>query len=182
MGRRWVTILLAMGVMLAVVMPIDAADKGKAKEKAKAKAPEAAPVARKLGEGVEQPKSVVNLELKNRKRVYYGKVEGVTDADKIGLLEVRKVFPEIKHYKAMRRSGVPHGSARYWIYLAKANKVFKSGVRRIAMDMLLQVVTERGNITKIDDRPLGRSASEIAVREERMDITTPVVKTVRDMS
>jgi len=131
---------------------------------------------KKAEEDQSKTKKTLAIDLKNRKRVYYGKVDSVTDMDKIRVLVVRKVFTMISHYRRIKTERIPRGSARYWIYLARANKAFKSAVKKNALEMKLQLVVEKGNIKAINKKPLSPKA------EDKMDVTDKVIKTVRALA
>lgn len=158
---------------------VKAAPKKVAAKKVAPKKTEAKKIEAKKDEGKKaaecETKAIKALEinLKNKRRVYYGKLNSVTDLAKIRVLVVRKVFSFIRHYRRIKSDRIPHGSARYWIYLARANRSFKAAVNKNALEMKLQLIVEKGNIKTINKKPLPEKA------EDKMDVTDKVVKSVR---
>ena len=178
MSKRFWGMLAGAALTLALFVPVRAAEKDvPASEPAeRVAASEPAENGPEAQEQTGNPVSIVQIELKNQKRVYFGRADSVTDESKIKVIEVRKVFPEICHYKNMLAADVPYGSARYWIYMAKANKVFNAGLKKVSTEMMLQMVSERGNIIKIDNKPVDKEF------ESKMDISPALIKIVRNMS
>jgi len=148
------------------------------KSKPDPKAEKEVKVEKKEGEAESksETKKVLKIKLKSKKRVYYGDVGHVTEKDAIRVIMVRTVFANNKYYRRIKTDKIPHGSARYWIYLARANKAFKGAVKSVATKMKLQLVVEKYNIKTIDNKPL------LKKEEEKMDVTKVIVKAVRGSS
>ena len=90
---------------------------------------------------VTQRKPGMKLEIVkgNPQKVYIGDRYQWRD---IGCIQARLVFDKIRWYN-LARERTEKGSARYWIYMTKANKLFQSALRRFSKTTNYDLICEK---------------------------------------
>ena len=88
-----------------------------------------------------RPGDRLHLVSFNRRKVYLGDISNFKSP---ATIKLREVFGKIKYYgsaKATRK-----GSAQYWIYMTKANKLFKDACRKFARSSNCDLICEDGTL------------------------------------
>ena len=141
MRRVLPMVILALTVLLTVgVWAEDAAKKEeKPAEKTDEKKAEQAEGDDKAAAEDEPPVEDAKLVVRkfSKRKIYAGDIRSWTSPCAIRL---RDVFGRIKYYEAAKESR--KGSAQYWVYMTKANKVFKQACRYFVRDSGYDLVCE----------------------------------------
>ena len=146
MRRALPILILALTVLLTVgVWAEDAAKKEDkpAEKKDEKKAEETKGDDKAAAEDEAQAEDEAPAEAKlvvrkfSKRKIYAGDIRSWTSPCAIRL---RDVFGRIKYYEAAKESR--KGSAQYWVYMTKANKVFKQACRYFVRDSGYDLVCE----------------------------------------
>ena len=162
MRRALPILILALTVLLTVgVWAEDAAKKEDkpAEKKDEKKAEETKGDDKAAAEDEAQAEDEAPAEAKlvvrkfSKRKIYAGDIRSWTSPCAIRL---RDVFGRIKYYEAAKESR--KGSAQYWVYMTKANKVFKQACKDFMRATKHDLVCELGSVViviKQDDEVVG---------------------------
>lgn len=83
-------------------------------------------------------------------KVRYGKLADVDlKADKIGVVNSKKVYLEIPAYKTIVKDKVEKGSARYIQLMEEATAVYRSTLEKVAQDKGIKLIVETGGVSGV---------------------------------
>ena len=93
------------------------------------------------------------IKVLNKKGIYAGNPR---TAESPATLRVRAVFANLEPYQIVKKKRIKKGSTRYWVYLTKANKLFRAHLWRYKKNHEYDLIGEPGSFsvegsTKIPD-------------------------------